>query len=885
MGGFTQQQADAVLQRALELSDEARERFLDESCGTDPAMRTLVERLLRAGESDDAPLTPGGGASGPLWEELTRQLTPTTPVEPGDRLGAYRIVRTLGRGGMATVYLARRADGQFEHTVALKVLDATRNFEELAIRFAQERQILATLNHPNIARLIDGGVTPSGQPYVVMEYVDGEPIDAYCDRLRLTIAQRIALLGQVAAAVHYAHGHLIVHRDIKPSNILVTADGQPKLLDFGIAKLLDPSAPHAAPETRNALHLMTPEYASPEQVRGQPLTTASDAYQLGYLLYQLLTGRAPYGATQGRSFAEVVRVICSAEAVRPSEAVMSSQRDASSSDRPSVDPLSVLRSTTPQRLRRELSGDLDRITLMALRKEPEQRYESVYQLCDDLRRHAEGLPVTARPPTLRYRTAKFLRRHARGVAAAAATLAFVVTLVAWYTVQLAWERDRATAQFERAERARDFLVSVIDQSNPVRATGSAGQPNMRDLLRYARDRVETELADQPELQAEMGIAVARALHGVGEVAPARELLEKSIDQLRELGATNTLWFGRGMSKLGTMRSDLGDLTGGEAAFRESIAVLESLPASAEVGRQLILARTGLANLMQRAGRAAEAVVMREEILKAHLELVGDPEHPDLAWDWFNLAIDYQSVGRFADAEAPLRTAERLTLAAYGESDPRMLHFWLLSSSLLALRGKFDESADYERKSEGLLVGDLYADAHPLRAAFHRNRARRQLFLGDMSAIASARKAVEIYRRAEHFAVGSALATLGTTLLVDGRFREAADAFAEAHAVKQEQKGAGSADTRLQYVGRAVALWRLSGDADDLEDAVATASMMLRGDQGDAIYLADAAAWVAAALETEDPARAAKWHTNAEKALAAVYPTDHPWRTSLAGTRR
>ena len=787
MGGFTQQQVDAVFRRALELSNQARERFLRESCGAEPGLRVVVDRLLLAGESADSPITPGGGSSGPLWDELTRQLSGIEPFEPGDLLGAYRIVRTLARGGMASVYLARRADGQFEHTVALKVLDATRNFGELAVRFGQERQILASLNHPNIARLIDGGVTSAGQPYVVMEYVDGEPIDAYCDRLRLTIGQRIALFEMVAAAVHYAHGRLVVHRDIKPSNILVTTDGQPKLLDFGIAKLLDPAIPHAAPATRTAFHPMTPEYASPEQLRGKPVTTATDVYALGVLLFELLAGCSPY-RLRDRSVLSLGRAVLEEDPEPPSVAITRPAAGDDGRSGASDGPVSQRRSTTPAALGRQLRGDLDNIVLMALRKEPEHRYASVQHLRDDIHRYLDRRPVNARPATWSYRTGRFLSRHAQGFAAVTVMLAFVVALVAWHTVRLASERDRATAQFERAEMAKDFLASVIERTSAVREAGSVDQPTMSEVLRYAKDRVETELVDQPEFQAEMGIAVGRAVHGVGEVLAALELLQKSTDQLRALGATNTLWFGRGMSKLGTIRSDRGEFTRGEAAFRESIAVLESLPASAKVDRQLIVARTGLATLLRRAGRADQAVKMREAILKDHLELVGDAEHPDLAWNWFNLAIDYQSVGRYADAEAPLRKAERLQLTAFGESDPRLLQVWLASSSLLALRGKFDESADYERRSEGLLMGGLFGSTDPLRASFHEHRARRLLFLGDASAIASARKAVEIYRQAGHYGVGSALSTLGATLLMDRRFQEAADAFAEAHTVMQAQKG-------------------------------------------------------------------------------------------------
>ncbi|MGH7629761.1 MAG: protein kinase domain-containing protein, partial [Gemmatimonadales bacterium] len=827
-----------------------------------------VESLLRADRAGDAPLRSA-------IEVEAASLVEEAPLA-GLRLGAYRVIREIGRGGMGAVYLAERDDEQYDRRVAIKVVPAGLLSAGLRTRFLLERRIQASLEHPHIARLYDAGVGEDGTPYFVMEYVEGRPIDRHCDEERLPIRARLALFEQVCDAVQFAHRNLVVHRDLKPGNILVSSDGVVKLLDFVIAKLLPTEVDGGTTLTgRGGYQPLTPEYASPEQLRGEPVSTATDVYALGVLLFKLLAGGWPY-RPRDQSVVSFERAVLDQEPDRPSAAI---------SRAPDDPPVGERRSTTPGALQRQLRGDLDNIVLTALRKEPERRYASVRDFRDDVRRYLERRPVSARPATWRYRTGKFVRRHARGVAAAAATLALVVALVGWYTVRLAGERDRARAQFERAELARDFLAGVIGQSNPVREVGPAGQPTVRDLLRSARDRVETELAGQPQLQAEMGIAVAKALHGVGEIAGARELLQKSTDQLRRLQATHTVTFGQGLSKLGTMRSDMGDLRGGEAAFRESIAVLESLPASAEVGRQLILARTGLANLLQRAGRAAEAVVMREAILESHRQLLGDPEHPDLASDWYNLAIDYQSVGRFADAEAPLRTAERILLAAYGESDPRLIHVWLQLTSFLALRGKFDESAEYERKCEGLLLGDRYADIHPLRGAFHRLRARRLLFLDSAGAIASARKAVEIYRRAEHFAVGSALAVLGTALLLDGRFREAADAFAEAHVVKQNQKRGESADTRLQLVGRAVARWRLSGDADQLQDAVATASAMLHGGQGEAIYLADAAAWVAAALETEEPARAAEWRSHAQQALAAVYPAGHPWRTSLAGTRR
>ena len=360
MARLARTQVDELLKRALELPQEERERFLDKTCG-ESDLRRAVEQMLKAAEAPDDLLRPGGGASGPIWEAMARECPPAAfEFVAGDRIGSWRVVRVLGRGGMATVYLAERADGQFEQRAALKVLDVSRNFDALVARFTQERRILARLEHPNIARMIDGGATRTGQPYVVMEYVDGEPIDRHCDRLRLGLEERIRLFTRVANAVQDAHAHLIVHRDIKPSNILIDAGGEPKLLDFGIAKLLAPEG--AAAETRSALHPMTPEYASPEQVRGEPLTTASDVYQLGFLLYYLLTGRSPYNADR-RNIAAMIQAICQSEPARPSASTTSRAVGGIHAGRETA----AARSTTPERLRRRLWGDLDTILLTTMR--------------------------------------------------------------------------------------------------------------------------------------------------------------------------------------------------------------------------------------------------------------------------------------------------------------------------------------------------------------------------------------------------------------------------------------------------------------------------------------------------------------------------------------
>ena len=399
------QQIEALFEAVLEEAPEDRTAFLADACGDDQALREEVEALLEA----DAQ---GGDF---LHEVGERLFTPTTPALP-ERIGIYAVDARIGQGGMGTVYRAHRADGAYEQEVAIKVLKQPDHAEHTQ-RFLAERQILARLSHPHIARLLDGGLTDAGQPYLVMEYVDGQPLTTYCDERRLSINERLALFCTVCDAVQYAHRNLVVHRDLKPSNILVTADGKVKLLDFGIAKLLDPDPGafgQAMPVTKTGLQVLTPEYASPEQVTAAPITTASDVYQLGILLYELLTGQRPY-RLPSRLAHEVVRVILEEEPTRPSTAVTRTAETGT-------------RRATPDQLRRRLSGDLDVIVLAALRKEPERRYSSAEALAADVQRHLEGMPVEAHAESTLYRLHKFMGRHRWAVAA---VLAFVMLLTAY----------------------------------------------------------------------------------------------------------------------------------------------------------------------------------------------------------------------------------------------------------------------------------------------------------------------------------------------------------------------------------------------------------------------------------------------------------------------
>jgi serine/threonine protein kinase len=399
-----------IYENALSLSYTSRDAFLAQECHGKPEMREEVERLLKAHGNVPAWLDqPVAGLAKPF-------IGVDLPKMEGRHLGSYTLIREIGRGGMGCVYLAERSDGVFRKQVAIKLVLPSPNTESVITRFQQERSILASLDHPNIARLLDGGVTEEGWPYFIMEYVEGQPIDRWCDERRLTISQRIELFRGVIAAVRYAHQRLVVHRDLKPGNIFVTNDGTVKLLDFGIAKVLSSNGSGDMPETVT-LGQMTPQYASPEQVNGALITTLSDVYSLGVILYELLTGHRPYRLLSA-AIHEMARVIAEEDPAKPSDIVTTTESGSESGGR-SLTPaaVSAVREGDPIHLRKRLAGDLDSILLMALRKEPEHRYSSVELFADDLQRHLEHRPVTAREASPWDQAKRFCRRNPGGVVA------------------------------------------------------------------------------------------------------------------------------------------------------------------------------------------------------------------------------------------------------------------------------------------------------------------------------------------------------------------------------------------------------------------------------------------------------------------------------------
>ena len=593
-------QIKELFHAAVELTPHDREAFLRSNRAGSDEVRREVAALLSAHESaGDFIQQPALVDVGLVADDESNRSAAVT----GQQIGSYRIIRELGRGGMGAVYLAARADESFDKQVALKLIKRGMDSDAIIKRFVMERQILANLDHPNIARLIDGGTTEDGLPYFVLEYVEGTAITRYCDQHKLNTTERLKLFRQVCAAVQFAHQNLIVHRDLKPSNIIVTEERTPKLLDFGIAKLLSGSALVAA--TMTIGRVLTPEYASPEELRGLPVTTSSDVYSLGVVLYELLSGHRPFNF-ENRSPEDVARVITTSQPVKPSVIItrIETARQTDNAENVSQTPeaISRTREGNIDKLRRRLAGDLDNILLKALRKESERRYASVQEFSEDLRRHLEGLPVLARPDTLSYRTSKFITRHKAGVAAVlvvALTLLSGTIITGWQARVARRERDKAERRFNQVRKlANSVLFEYHDGIKELPGSTPIRQKMVRDALDYL-DNLSAESSGDPTLQAEL----ATAYEKVGDV------------QGNPYGA------------------NLGNLDGALESYRKAVTIREVLRAANRADAKLKLnlgnSYKKTADILWAKGQNHEALSNYRKALTTFEELVqADPKSPE-----------------------------------------------------------------------------------------------------------------------------------------------------------------------------------------------------------------------------------------------------------------
>jgi eukaryotic-like serine/threonine-protein kinase len=745
---------EALFEEALARPEAQRAAFLAESCGDDLDLLREVKHLVAAA---------GPGITERLervdrFVDDLRAATAHTAV--GQRLGAYVLEEEIGRGGMGVVYRAARADGDFDQTVAVKVLAGALFSPDAIARFRNERRILAGLEHPNIARLLDGGSTPDGVPYVIMEYADGVPVDRFADEEGLELEARVWLFLAICEAVHYAHRNLVVHRDLKPSNILVTGDGAPKLLDFGIAKLMEPQdAPPALLPT--ATRLMTPGFASPEQLLGERIGIATDVYSLGLLLYRLLAGvdaraaaRRGGSGTGGSavgeadvspsspSHAELIRWVMEEEPVPPSVAA--------------ADPA--------------LRGDLDTIVLEALRRDPDERYESVRALADDLERYLTGKPIRARPPTLGYRARKFFRRNRTPLLAVAASVVLMVTQTGVFMGRLAEERDLARQEAARATQTLGFLTDVFRGADPFVSAGT--DLSAAELLAHGTARLEEQLAAQPTVQAEILDAVGTVYENLGALDSARAVLERSLAVREATFGPDAPETALGLSRLGGALLRLDDVDRADSLLLRSLAIRQAkLPGNHADIAAVLGQRAHLAN---RAGDPAAA----DSLYAAAVAIMEDPVEPRdplRATLLSNRGVLLTKLDRLEEAQTALQSALALRRGLYGDRHPAVA---VTLNHLARVRHYAGDLHESEALFRELLAWapDVLGDEHSFVTTWHGNLSAVLKDLGRNEEALEIQEHVLEQRRRQHGELSGemavALNNIGNLYGNLGRFEEA-----------------------------------------------------------------------------------------------------------------
>ena len=845
---------DELVRQAASLGPSERVAYLRKACGPDDALFDRAWSRLRA--------------SSPDWWDLEddadEQSAATYSADyVGQMIGPYRVTRALGLGGMGEVVLAERADEQFRQQVAIKLVKRGLVSRQVRGRLKIERQILASLNHPNIAKLLDGGVTADGTPYIVMEYVEGEPIDLYCDRHHLSTRERLRMMLTVCSAVHAAHRNLVVHRDLKPSNILVTADGVPKLLDFGIAKLLDTrESMHTVAETRADIRLMTPDHASPEQILGLPVTTSSDIYVLGVLLYELLTGYRPFNLAN-KPLSSLERLICEQPPVAPSAAIAAARAAGKEAE---IAAMADARSTSPTRWIKELRGDLDNIVLMAMRKEPERRYASVEQFATDIDLCLRGMPVIARTDNWGYRTVKFVRRHTMAVGLSSALVLLLAGFAVTTAIQsrriekerdaVAAQRARAEAERDRAESISSFLMGAFRVSDPSENRGN--EIKAREILDRGAQRIDAELSGQPATQAAMLDTIGRVYFNMGLWSESEPLLERALairvpllgeshpDVAESLGSLGRLRMEQGKydeaeklferalrvseQQLGpdsTQVADVlhdqglfyhvtGKLDEAERTLRRSLAIYRKASAPALVSTPVM---SDLTHVLQARNDLPAAEELLRQALSADRRELGD-DHPLYVLHLVRVAGVTQAQGRLDEAQDLFIRSIALLRQVYGDTHPETI------DALIALGTLQQEKKDFDAAEKSFRTA-LELDRQ-LRGATHSYVGVDLMQLGSLAGARGRYQDAEKYIRESlavlranlpdiHPHVATGVANLGRTLLELGRLDEAESTLRQAIALVTEAFGADNENVAVAKISlaRVLAGQRRAAEAEPL----------------------------------------------------------------------
>lgn len=807
---------ESLCWRALRRPSPERSAYLERACDGDASLRREVEELLHQLEADPS-----------FLEDPLFRVPDVADPDPRERyLGPYRVVRPLGSGGMGEVFLAVHEAEELELPVAVKVMRRGLDAETAMRRFRVEQRILASLRHSSIAQLLDAGVTDDGRPFFVMEYVEGTPVDDYADARRLSLERRLALFRKICGAVQHAHQNLVLHRDLKPGNILVSDDGEPKLLDFGIGKILaGGDAPRAIPTTRADERPLTPEYASPEQLRREAVGTATDVHGLGILLYRLLTGHHPFRAGD-QPTGQVERAILEEEPVPPSSAVtraLDTRALDGSTETVSARELAERRRTDPRRLRRALSGDLDTIVLKALRKEPSRRYGSVAALEEDVRRHLEGLPIRARRSTLTYRAGRFLKRHAWAVA----TAAVVVLALIGSSVVTHVQSQRVARERDRALEVRGFLLEMFGAAG---ADATADSVTARALLDRQSALLESAYRNRPELRAEMmhvlaegyerlglyrdalplardALALRRRVLGPrhpevgatlatlgwihrqrGDPRQARPLLEDAVSILRNAGEDERDRLSRALNDLGALLDGQGEREEAERVLREALSLRTELlgPEHRSVG----ITANNLMALLYRKGEYAGSVEMGQRALRALRNSLG-ADHQRTVIVQNNLAAVAAAMGDLEEAELQYRDLLDRQSRLQGRDHPVTIGIMLALATVSGDAGRTQEARELAREAlahaEERLGPDHPEVAEALGLLGTLARARGEYAEGRRHL----RRALEIQRRTrgeEHEDVGETLAHLGGLARAEGDLEEAERRYRQAISVYEASVG-------------------------------------------------------------------------------------------------
>ena len=832
------------LDEVLDIDPEQRAGWLASLRVKEPGIAADLEKLLAERRAIDD--------TGFLEGVVQVGMRPASPSLSGQVLGAYRLLSLIGQGGMGSVWLAERCDGRFEGRAAVKLLNIAVMGRAGEERFRREGNILARLTHPNIARLTDAGVSPTGQPYLVLEHVDGQTIDAYCDEHTIGIEARLQLFLDVLEAVAHAHANLVVHRDIKPGNVLVSVAGHVKLLDFGIAKLLEDDegrsgatrSAEAAPLTRDAW-AATPAYAAPEQVAGGMVTTATDVYALGVLLYVLLTGTHPAGAAASSPLT-LMHAIVDVEPRRPSDVV----------DLPETREALTLHAarcgTTAARLRRVLRGDLDTIVAKALKKKSAERYASVTALADDLRRFLRHEPISARPDTLRYRAMTFARRHARGVAASAAVVVLLAAFTTYYTVRLETERDRAQREAARARKTSEVLTGLLTSVDPYEIGASEINPTLRGVLDAGSDQVQKELSAEPELQADMLTVLGRMYRRLGVFDKAQPLLEQALASGRAAYGPEHVDIAQTLHDLGVVLADKGDYTGAAQRLEQALAMRRRLLGNdhadvavtlSELGRvyqdlglnqraeplhrealrvrrtvlgeedrETAVSLSDLASVLRLSGDLDGAEALLRQCLELNRKTRGEV-HPNTSATLHDLALIAAERGDNAGAEAMLRRALDITRTTLGEKHPVVATTLNSLSHVLVAQKRHDEAAAALQDALAIAGPTLGRD-HQLFAIYainlasvqlarHQPVAAEELIREALPIRAGAPGVVPSRRRTiaeDDWSLAAAKTLLGASLVAQRRYADAETVLLDARRDLDVQPGSPARDTRATIAG-------------------------------------------------------------------------------------